>query len=883
MSAETMPSSASPQAASLPSPSAESQLSSPALGSAAAFDYRDDETKAKFAAMMAGAGKKGRKSGEKKTRAQPTASTAAASPSLPSSSSFSPSSPTAVAPLLASASFSPAVSVDPSLPETGVMGAESPSGRSKRRQRTPKAAEQEASADAAPSSSFSSSAAPSLTSSSSVTASAMAALARASPARSGRPPTAVADKPKGRAASALAALSSRLKNTMSTGMPQSAASAITGKEDAVSPQLTNGNGGYAAAGPHSLLDPSPSSLASAFFSPAPSTPASPRQRAAAAAWKGRKEEVEDDAAEDEDDSPVALSAPRDGDEDDEEEDIEAEEEAEEEEEEETPTAAERVEHFEPSDAVKGVIRREQLDAMEQDSKLQLTMPWHQQQQQQDTASSSSSSSSSGGSTGNGRRAQKTKERKSSSRLSPTSPSTPSSSASPKAAQLSAQGGGDRVSPAPQYGSLVPSPEAPSTPNEEGDSPLTVANDYDHHYSLPPSAAPIASATAASAATSATQSAAVASPPPQHPSSPPPHPHHPYLPFTPSPSYFSTPMLPDLTSHGQHIKLILYAIRRQKRRTLLPLQSHQCPQCGLQLRNRIFSRPRYCAYTGLYYCRQCHVKERAVVPGRVLWYGDVRRYKVCRLAFQYLESIVGVPVLPMSAINPSLYRASKRLRYAFLLRQQLVYLRPFIETCAHRDELLVLFGDRVYMLNDTPVLSTSSRGLQTSFLDIVSSSEQAAAEPAQDPSHSARDMYSMRDLLEIVRGQLTEKLSLLVSTLISHVVHSECEDCGSKGAHCEGDGCDDRVPIYSFQVGSVIGCENCGCLFHRRCWNGDGVCPHCRRCADVQDSVVAAHRVAHQVREGMADSRGAAWAQTDSVAADTGSGRRGYDDDSVVQY
>ena len=85
-----------------------------------------------------------------------------------------------------------------------------------------------------------------------------------------------------------------------------------------------------------------------------------------------------------------------------------------------------------------------------------------------------------------------------------------------------------------------------------------------------------------------------------------------------------------------------------------------------------------------------------------------------MAYSYLESIYSVPVLPMSTINPSLYRASKRLRYAFLLRQQLVYLRPFIESCLHREELLVLFGERQYMLNDTPVLSTSSRGIKTSL-------------------------------------------------------------------------------------------------------------------------------------------------------------------------
>ena len=128
-------------------------------------------------------------------------------------------------------------------------------------------------------------------------------------------------------------------------------------------------------------------------------------------------------------------------------------------------------------------------------------------------------------------------------------------------------------------------------------------------------------------------------------------------------------------------------------------------------------------------------------------------------------------------------------------------------------------------------------------------------------------------MEILRGQLTEKLSLLVSTLIAHVVHSDCESCGPKGAHCEGDGCDDRVAIYSFQVGGVIGCEECGSLFHRRCWNGDTACPHCRRFADVQDSVVAAHRLADAVRRTAAGGgRGGKEEEADDAA-----------DDVVVSY
>ena len=498
----------------------------------------------------------------------------------------------------------------------------------------------------------------------------------------------------------------------------------------------------------------------------------------------------------EDESPVAVSAAA------------AAEEAEAEDDDDE-LVVDRIEHVEAADAVRNVDRKEDLDAMEKDRALQPTMPWHSAAQTA-VASNSSTAPQPATTAASASSLLVSSTNKIKSKLLKSNKTSPSS-----------------TSPPQQYSSLVPSPAA-STP----------ASPRDERYEDDSSSS---SAPRSSSSTTLT----------------------PYLPFTPSATYFTTAMQPDLAAHGSHIKLVLYPIKRQPRKTLLPLQSDQCPQCGAALRNRMFSRPRYCTYTGLYCCRQCHTKQRCVIPGRVLWFGDVRRYKVCELAYTYLESIYSVPVLPMSAINPSLYRASKRLRYAFLLRQQLVYLRPFIEECAYSDELLVLFGERRYMLNDTPVLSTSSRGLKTSFAAIVDASESAAAESSAAATHSAdnaRDMYSLRDLMEIIRGQLTEKLSLLVSTLIEHVAHSECESCSPKGRLCEGDGCVDRVPIYSFQVGNVIGCADCGCLFHRSCWSGEdgGECPHCRRVQAAQRSVVHAHQLASEMG---------------------GGGTRGYGDDS----
>ena len=707
---------------------APSSSASASASAVAAFDNRDEETKAKFRAMLGG-GKKGKKSAEKDGKRSKSPSISG----LPASSSASGPALTSEAPPVTADVSEAAAEEHPEGNGTEAVAAKKKKSRSPT-DSPPPAAESSISSAASFASSFTSS----------VANAAHAALQRAAGVR-GVATNGVGGKGT-RNAAALAALSSRLKHP--TPPPDEAGSQANG-------QTT------------SLLDPSPSAAASAFSSPQQSQPSTP---------KAVVEEAEDE-------SPSTASAAETEAEDEDDEDV----------------AADRIEHVEASDAVRNVDRKEHLDAMEKDSALQPTMPWHSKQANVNNVAQQPASLAATSSSLLLSNKDKSKQSQKSDKTSPSS-----------ATQQ-------------QYGSLVPSPvnSAPTSPREPSSSPLADEYDDEDESSAPRSAS------------SNTLT--------------------PYLPFTPSVTYFTTAMQPDLTAHGSHIKLILYPIKRQSRKTLLPLQSDQCPQCSAHLRNRMFSRPRYCTYTGLYHCRQCHVKQRCVIPGRVLWFGDVRRYKVCELAYTYLESIYSVPVLPMSAINPSLYRASKRLRYAFLLRQQLVYLRPFIEDCEHSDELLVLFGERRYMLNDTPVLSTSSRGLKTSFATIVDASESAAAASSATANHSsdnARDMYSLRDLMEIIRGSLTEKLSLLVSTLIEHVAHSDCESCGPKGRLCEGDGCVDRVPIYSFQVGNVIGCVDCGCLFHRSCWSGEeGECPHCRRVAAAQQSVVDAHRLASELGGG----------------------------------
>jgi hypothetical protein len=267
-----------------------------------------------------------------------------------------------------------------------------------------------------------------------------------------------------------------------------------------------------------------------------------------------------------------------------------------------------------------------------------------------------------------------------------------------------------------------------------------------------------------------------------------------------------------------------------------------------------------------------------------------------MAYQYLLTIFTLPVLPMAAISPFLYQASKRLRYAFLLRQQLVQLRSFIYSCPHRNTLLSLLGSRTYMLNDTAIVNMSLAGQATTFVDIVQASENYIPPPSPTQEHSSapvsdsilsgrnspirstqaihetetlqansslisphlagklssassttshpasyahfepslRDMYSLRDLVEILEGGLCSRLSKLVSRLILHISNEGCESCRSQAVMCSGGSCENREHLFPFQLNKVIQCSQCGHWFHRTCYHA-GQCDQCERIQAAEDA------------------------------------------------
>merc|ERR1712038_1318988 len=154
--------------------------------------------------------------------------------------------------------------------------------------------------------------------------------------------------------------------------------------------------------------------------------------------------------------------------------------------------------------------------------------------------------------------------------------------------------------------------------------------------------------------------------------------------------------------GMHMKMIVTLFEHPRKEEL---NKKNCAQCQKKFKTGFMSgEPLFCYYTGKYYCKRCHWLAKRIIPARVLFLRDIKRYKVCRLAQNYLDAVWTTPSFIVSSINPDLYKVSKALRYVRVLRCQLYHIKAFIMTCRKKTLLLKELEDCLYLVpNSLPVL------------------------------------------------------------------------------------------------------------------------------------------------------------------------------------
>ncbi|EDV37112.1 uncharacterized protein Dana_GF13287 [Drosophila ananassae] len=203
----------------------------------------------------------------------------------------------------------------------------------------------------------------------------------------------------------------------------------------------------------------------------------------------------------------------------------------------------------------------------------------------------------------------------------------------------------------------------------------------------------------------------------------------------------------------------------------------------------YSNFQVCAFSGAYYCNNCMDVETQLIPARIIYNWDFRKYSVSKRAATFLAEFRAQPFLDMQLLNPSIYFASDAMAELQSLRIRLNFIRAYLYTCAP---------------GSIEVLQNQFSGREYLYEHI--------------------HQYSIADLGLIQRGVLCQQLQKAFKLGEAHVL--KCRLCQLKGFICEI--CQSPRVLYPFHISTTYRCLTCGAVFHAECLNEKQPCPRCDR-------------------------------------------------------
>lgn len=214
----------------------------------------------------------------------------------------------------------------------------------------------------------------------------------------------------------------------------------------------------------------------------------------------------------------------------------------------------------------------------------------------------------------------------------------------------------------------------------------------------------------------------------------------------------------------------------------------CFGCGATFGSLFSSAPRYCEFTGKYFCSKCHSNKKSVIPSHVVWDWDREQYPINNKSLKFLEDNSKVPLIYLTTINLSLYGQVTLLKSFRLVRKKLYFMKDFISSCT---ALGLKSQARVYF--DT---------IPSYYYDSM-------------------DIYSLYDFVHL--DEVIDKLTDVLEVWLGHI--NACFMCKNKGSYCEI--CGSNELIYPFKLGDVVQCPRCFGVFHKDCYKPES-CPKCKR-------------------------------------------------------
>jgi hypothetical protein len=209
---------------------------------------------------------------------------------------------------------------------------------------------------------------------------------------------------------------------------------------------------------------------------------------------------------------------------------------------------------------------------------------------------------------------------------------------------------------------------------------------------------------------------------------------------------------------------------------LDQQDYKCYSCGRPI-GMIYGRYRNCKFDGYNYCIDCHKNDEALIPARILFNWDFKKYHVSKKNKKLLDSTESDPLLDVKVQSPVLYTVVSELATCLDLRTQLFFLHAYIFTCQESValELRKIVWPKEHLFEHV-------------------------------------HLYSVNDITQVVSGQLLTQIRKAITFARKHVL--SCSLCSQKGFICEL--CSSSQIIYPFDTATTRRCEGCKAVFHRIC-------------------------------------------------------------------
>jgi len=246
---------------------------------------------------------------------------------------------------------------------------------------------------------------------------------------------------------------------------------------------------------------------------------------------------------------------------------------------------------------------------------------------------------------------------------------------------------------------------------------------------------------------------------------------------------------------------------------LEAQDWRCHDCGAAI-GAIFGPWHVCGLTSRYYCSECHTGQLAVIPARLLYNWDITPRPVAASSAIFLSYVATRPIIDISTFNPSLSKVAPVLEEASRLRKQLIYLVAYLTACSR----------------------AQTEGVKVALAEVVWPREYL---------YTSTDTYSIQDMEQLHRGELVTTLQAGLRLCTRHVM--SCLVCSGRGFICEV--CQDKRPVYPFNLHSTSQCQECQTVFHSNCAASLTSCPKCERLAARSLNMhVVNSKLAREVRE-----------------------------------